>query len=262
MAVYAWADIHGCWDCFQEGLKCLTPNDKVYFLGDAADRGPDGWRIIKEIIKDKRFIYLKGNHEDLLCKVLGNMTPDTYEAEVFLWDNKMDLWFWNGGEPTYTAIMEDKSISVKEILNIIHKLNHLPFCCVYRNKSGQNVFLSHAGCASIEAAETREENDFLWDRTHYHFYNTWDGEDDEFIVHGHTPIEFIIEEQKNNAEWFAERHLDKKVDYPDYNGHGAFWYGQGHKICIDTGATWSGESVLLNLDTWEETVFTFTPSLG
>ena len=61
MSVYALSDLHGNEILFNKILNFLTPNDKVYFLGDAADRGKVGFGLIKQIYEDPRFIYVKGN---------------------------------------------------------------------------------------------------------------------------------------------------------------------------------------------------------
>ena len=37
---------------------------------------------------------------------------------------------------------------------------------------------------------------------------------------------------------------------------GAYYYAKGHKICIDCGAHFTNTTVLLNLDTFEEKIFT------
>ena len=62
MSIYAFADLHGnglLWDKIKAFLK---PEDRAYFLGDAIDRGPDGWRIMNEIIADERITYIKENN--------------------------------------------------------------------------------------------------------------------------------------------------------------------------------------------------------
>ena len=246
VSVYAWADLHGRFDLLMEGLQYINPEDKVYFLGDAADRGPAGWECIKYILNDERFTYLKGNHEDLLVKAIGRITSETFDNDVFHWNSDIDIWYWNGGEITHDAILAD-TISIKEKTNIIQKLKKLPFCAVYTNINGLKILLSHAGCTSFEIANHWEEHNFLWDRTHLMFYDTWEGKDNEFIVHGHTPIESMIKEQEKNAIWHYQ--------FPQlWAGKGAYWYGQGHKVNIDTGAAWNGNSVLLNLDTFEEII--------
>lgn len=262
MAVLAWSDIHGRFDILMEGLRYIGPEDKVYFLGDAADRGPDGWECIKYILNDKRFTYIKGNHEDLLIKAIGNIKPDGFTDDNWYWDRAMDLWFWNGGETTYNAIMSDDTISGEEKVKIIHTLKNLPFCAVYHNVKGQNVLLSHSG---YDDFDNGDEEKFIWDRYHLMLYDTWHGENNEVIVHGHTPIELMIKEQQRNAEWLIENHTHEGtlgnhlIEPQPWEGKGAYWYAKNHKVNIDTGAVWNNNSVLLNLDTWEEIILIITP---
>ena len=250
MSVYALADLHGRLDLLIEGLQYLGPEDEIYFLGDAADRGPHGWECIQYILSDKRFTYIKGNHEDLLCKAFGdNIKPEKFNEDSFMWNSKMNLWFWKGGEVTFNAIIDDTTISAEEKIEIINELKRLPFCKIYNNEQGQRVLLSHAGCDNFNVADRWGEDEFLWDRNHLMFYDTWYGKDDEIIVHGHTPINYMVKEQQSYAKNFNKYP-------PDWNGQGAYWYSENHKCNIDTGAVWSNNTVLLNLDTWEETVIT------
>lgn len=257
MSILAWSDLHGRLDLFEKGLEVIKPEDTVYFLGDAADRGADGWTIIKRILNDSRFIYLKGNHEDLLVKAIGNITINSFNDDVYYWDRNMDLWFYNGGEPTYNAIMKDNTITAAQKVYIIHQLKELPFATGYINKKGQHVQLSHSGYDDFDLGN---EEQFIWDRNHLMFYDTWNGKNNEIIVHGHTPIELMIKEQQNNAEWLIEKHMvegvlgDRFVEPQPWDGHSAYWYAKNHKVNIDTGAVWNNVSVLLNLDTWEEII--------
>ena len=257
MSVYAWADLHGRFDLLMEGLQYLNPEDKIYFLGDAADRGPSGWECIKYILNDERFTYIKGNHEDLMIKAIGNITPKSFNNIVLHWDSNMDLWFWNGGEVTYDAIMDDETIDPEAKIEILHKIARLPFCVVYNNNKDQRVLLSHAGCDCFEAAESWDEEKFIWDRHHLMFYDTWYGKPDEVILHGHTPIELMIKEQHKNLIWLTYKHMQEGIigdhftEPQPWSGKGAYWYSKNHKVNIDTGAVWNNHSVLLNLDTWE-----------
>ena len=270
MSVYAWADLHGRFDILMEGLQYINPEDKVYFLGDAADRGPDGWECIKYILNDERFTYIKGNHEDLMIKAIGNWKPYFGDPDdrPFYWNRNIELWYWNGGEVTHDAFEDDESITPEEKIEILHTLTALPFCAVYHNAKGQDVLLSHAGCDSFEAAETCDEEKFIWDRNHLMFYDSWYGKDNEVIVHGHTPIELMIKDQQRNAEWLVEKHKregvlgDHLVEPQPWKGKGVYWYAKNHKVNIDTGAVWNDHSVLLNLDTWEEIILTSTSTEG
>lgn len=261
MSILAWSDLHGRMDIFERGLSRIGPKDKVYFLGDAADRGPDGWKIMKRILEDKRFTYIKGNHEDLMLKVLGDWKGP---SEAFHYTPDIDLWYWNGGEPTYTAFLDDHTICAEQKRDYLDQLEDLPFCAIYQNAKDQIVILSHSGYSDVDNGD---EEKFIWDRNHLMFYDTWDGNDNEVVVHGHTPIELMIEEQQHNAEWLTEKHMhegilgDHFVEPQPWDGKSAYWYGKNHKVNIDTGAVWNNRSVLLNLDTWEETHI-FIPMVG
>ena len=265
MAVYAWADLHGRFDLLVEGLQYIKPEDEVYFLGDAADRGPDGWECIKYILADKRFNYIKGNHEDLLLKAIGNISPTRLPISDTSYNKDLSLWYMNGGRVTHRAIIDDTTFSNEEKVEMIYQLKTLPFLKVYHNTKGQYVILSHSGYDDVDYGD---EKDFIWDRYHLMFYDTWNGEPNEVIVHGHTPIELMIKEQLQNVEWLNEKHKhegvlgDHLVEPQPWKGTGAYWYAKNHKCNIDTGAVWNGHSVLLNLDTWDEIIISTTPTIS
>ena len=61
MATYTFSDLHGEYKLFKQIQEYIQKDDIVYCLGDCCDRGPDGIKIIQEVLKDKRFIYLLGN---------------------------------------------------------------------------------------------------------------------------------------------------------------------------------------------------------
>ena len=244
MSVYAAADWHGCYWIWVKVKQILKPNDKLYFLGDAADRGPAGWQIMKELLTDSRVIYLKGNHEDVMLKVLYYSNVDN-KKDYWYWNQDLETWYWNGGEITHNAFNKDTDEETK--VKIIQKLKNLPFCALYHNTLEQDIFLSHAGCIDFDIIEKWDEEHFIWDRTHWLFADEWNGTDNQLIIHGHTPIELMIKEQN---QWMHSFHKDEVT----YSGHGSQWYAGGHKINIDTGAVWSGEAVLLNLDTLDEII--------
>ena len=95
--------------------------------------------------------------------------------------------------------------------------------------------MSHAGYTPHEMILPSSE-DLIWNRDHL-----WDEWDDNFknsiVVHGHTPIQILAKEIGETYE------------------PGALWYCDNHKICIDNAAFYSGDVCLLNLDTFEEHIF-------
>lgn len=224
MARYAVADLHGRYDLFEMIRDYLQPEDTLYVLGDCGDRGPDGWKIIKEVYDHPQMIYIKGNHEDMLVNAM-------------IHDYDIQLCFMNGGRPTYEAwqqeATEEKAFWRKALMDLADSY-------AFQNDQGQSVMLCHAGCSPDNA------DDLIWNRDH--IGEEWpENYDNMIIVHGHTPIELMCK-----YLWGIERkrdHSRKAMWYcPDINGN-------YHKVNIDNGAVWTGAAILLNLDTWEEHLF-------
>ncbi len=67
-------DIHGCYRALDRLMAALQPNreqDRLIFLGDLFDRGPDSWDVFACVrmlasAYGERFTLLRGNHEDYL----------------------------------------------------------------------------------------------------------------------------------------------------------------------------------------------------
>ena len=68
MSIYATTDLHGRKDLYLKIKEILQPDDKVFFLGDANDRGWDGWELIKLIYNDPQFIYLSLSRQ--FCRII------------------------------------------------------------------------------------------------------------------------------------------------------------------------------------------------
>ena len=101
MSVYALGDLHGHYEIYEKVKAMLKPEDTVYFLGDAGDRGPDSWKCIKAIYDDPQFIYIYGNHEDMLVQALCNYIhdgcPDYYSLQLL---------GMNGGNQTFEEAID------------------------------------------------------------------------------------------------------------------------------------------------------------
>lgn len=234
MSVYAMSDLHGHYEIYEKVKAMLKPEDKVYFLGDAGDRGPDSWKCIKAIYDNPQFIYIKGNHEDMLVDACQDYLDDgTWNYNSYM------LSYRNGGEDTMEAWEHDPNR-----VEWVKKLRRLPLWEEYTNPFGIKFILCHAGFTPwIEEGDTEtiipDNETLLWDREHY-YSNTYLPQhmEDVIIVHGHTPIHHLADDI--GETWLA----------------GAFWYCGNHKICIDSGGFFSDEFVLLNLDTLEDIVLT------
>ena len=232
MSVFACSDLHGMFDLYQEITNFLKPEDKVYCLGDCGDRGPQPWETIKAIATDPQFIYIKGNHEDMLV----NAMQEYLRYEQF--GREFNLLASNGGGNT---ILEWINEGAK--VGWLRYLQKLPLYLEYKNKDNLTIMLCHAGLTPGKIMPIND--DLLWDREHF-FEEIEDEGKNSICVHGHTPIPLMIKRCGN---------LIKFLNAEKYDGSGAFWYCHNHKVNIDTGAYASGSIVLLDLDTFDEHIF-------
>ena len=221
---YAVSDLHGCMNLYEQIKGFINPEDTVYFLGDATDRGPQPWELAKVIYNDPQFIYLKGNHEDMLVKAALHYYGDEWDSE----DNYYVL-TQNGGIRTWKEMSDDP-----EGMEYIKLLKMLPRERVYINAAGKKVHLSHAGFTP------GRKRDVLWDRKHFHDILD-ENADNIIVVHGHTPVCY--------QRGYKTTRQAKTGIYPEV-------YANGHKINIDMGAFFTNACVLLDLDTFEYHVFT------
>ena len=224
---YAIADIHGMYNIYEQMCAMLQPDDVVYFLGDAADRGYACFKTMKAIYNNPQWIYLKGNHEDMMIHALRQYLGEEFEA----YHSPMGLWFSNGGNKTFHEWLEDGAD-----LAWTTRLNKLPLQAEYANKQGITFHMSHAG---FTVGTFPWGDDLLWSRTH--FYEKWNEEKypNDICIHGHTPIEYLI--KKLNYQY------DICIPYIPGQPEAKI-YCNGHKIDIDNGVFYTGATVLYDLD--------------
>ena len=225
---YALSDLHGCYDYLSAIKNYINEDDFVFFLGDAADRGPQGWDCIKSIRYNENFKYLCGNHEDMLRKAM----IEYYDKDSERLDSPLDLLMYNGGMSTFNEWIEEGAKH-----EWISYLESLPLTHIYTNLHGQKIILSHAGFTPVTKLNLfPRRKEILWSRDH--FNDDWVGGEKTYIVHGHTPTP----------------HLDAK-DRDFSNDWGAISYCGGRKFCIDNGTVWTGVCTLFDLDTFDSIVF-------
>lgn len=220
---YAIADLHGMYSLWQQIRDYCDETDVIYFLGDACDRGPDGIKIIQELLIDDRVIYLKGNHEEFITQsVKGNYA----------------LWYQNGGDRT---IADFRVLSQEKRIALINELNKLPEEMTYINTKGQKIIMTHSGYYPFDQEETKymEYNLFLWDRLH--IYTSWYGKKNEFIVHGHTGVKYLLSALNLALEFCDKPKLEAPTDE-------ILNYCDGHKFCLDLTSAATNKIALFDLD--------------
>ncbi|MFQ5681996.1 MAG: metallophosphoesterase family protein [Candidatus Binatia bacterium] len=185
MKCYVIGDIHGCLDelCRLIEALPLQPLDRLVFLGDYVDRGPDSKGVISYLIERRQngkqdIIFLKGNHEDMFLSYLG--LPGRY-GQMFL---------FNGGSATMASYgLSPINASPREALSSIPE-SHLEFLKELKVHYLMEPFLCvHAGIHPLKPFSQQIEEELLWIR-------------DEFIhnqhklpytvLFGHTPQREVL----------------------------------------------------------------------
>ena len=243
---FALADLHGQRALWDKIRNYLRPDDQLFFLGDAIDRGPDGYAIMKELLLDGRVTYIMGNHEFMMMEALQEIRH--YGGEWV--GEKLDIWSWNGAYPTLEAWAADGSMF--DWIHVIDK--EMPEYIEYTNTKGQIIGLSHAGFTPGECKPWRY--DIVWDREHIAAEVPEGYRGGHFmIVHGHTPtphLKMKLDRLNQSAAWARKdgNWNGRLWEYKEQDG--AVFYGEGFvKVDIDCGCFATGHTVLLNLDTWE-----------
>jgi serine/threonine protein phosphatase 1 len=210
MACFVIGDIHGCLaelSCLVENLP-LKCSDRIVFLGDYIDRGPESRGVVSYLITmaktlDQELVFLKGNHEDMLLAYLG--FGGRY-GEMFL---------ANGGQSTLASYgIPPMAISQVSAMARI-PADHLEFFLALKNYHVDGSFLCvHAGVHPLKSLAAQSEMDMLWIRnefissSHRLPYT---------VVFGHTPQREVL------------------FDLPS-------------KIGIDTGVVYGGKLSCIELD--------------
>jgi serine/threonine protein phosphatase 1 len=222
--LYAVGDIHGESEMLAALLAKLplAPEDRVVFVGDYVDRGPDSKRVVDLLIdfsREHRCEFLLGNHESMFLDFLGWRGAEYFGGDAFL---------MNGGDRTlasYDYFARSGALAREFELPEGHadffrrlKLYH---------RDGDYLFL-HAGIgrhllgeSDIDWALRRAHTeDLLWDRASADLPHKLG----VTIVYGHTP----------SAD-FAVR------------------FNAPFSIGIDTGAVYGGRLTAIRLP--DETIF-------
>ena len=195
----AVGDIHGFLDKLQGLMEQVRPTleDKVIFLGDYIDRGPDSKGVIEYLIDfRKRFpqtVFLRGNHEQMLLDAMVEDREAQARLMLDLPRNTETLYYSdfiaNGGQATldsygatfddipaeHTAFMEACPYWHREVATV--RNNN------YGTRSQEFIFV-HAGIRPGIPLENQDTDDLLWIRDE--FLTSEEDFGGAIVVHGHT----------------------------------------------------------------------------
>lgn len=164
MKSYVIGDIHGCESELRrliDGLP-LAGGDRLVFLGDYVDRGPDSSSVVEFLIELRKqldaneLIFLKGNHEDMLLSYLG------------MGGAHADMFLINGGKATLASYgLEDGNATPQAALAAIPP-EHLAFYQGLQTTFRMDPFFCvHAGIDPAKSLDEQSEEEFLWIRNKF-----------------------------------------------------------------------------------------------
>ena len=251
--IFYFTDIHGMYDLYRAIMNYCQEQDPeatIIFGGDACDRGPNGYKIMKELLDNPYVVYLKGNHEEMFCKAAREAIASFYLDNINTQEAKEILYATMVFDYRYkyikSAIHNNGIDTLIDWINdgapmeIIERLERLPLTF-----STDTCDFCHAG-GNPQVFQRVAENEYnnepvdeylyahiLWDRIHLE--NIWDN--NKICIFGHTPT-LILPELTNIK-------LDDTLDpQPIKLAHDT-------KIDMDTGAVFRGVAWVLNILTME-----------
>lgn len=152
--------------------------DKLIFLGDTPDRGPDTPGVFDKLIELRKeyssdqVVFLRGNHDQMLLSITGRVGPS---FSIYL-PSDYSLWINNGGDLALQQWAARKGVEIKnpKLLTIDRAISfidpiHMDFLkneTVLYHEHENYVFV-HAGCDPNIPMNEQDEEVLLWDRSLY-----------------------------------------------------------------------------------------------
>lgn len=194
LRLYAVGDVHGCagllaqlHELIAADLAADPPDDwRIIYLGDFVDRGPDTRGVLAQLVArqgDPRHIFLRGNHDEALLRLLrhgeldhvfalhgGAQTAGSYgvEADVLLAMQDADA--RRALQADLLAAMPEMHVTLLDQLQLSAQFGDYFFC--------------HAGVRPQTPLDRQDPHDLIWIREPF---LSWQGLLEKVVVHGHTP---------------------------------------------------------------------------
>ena len=198
---YAIGDVHGRLDLLEQLLSEIerdrserpTPKTLLVFLGDLIDRGPHSAQVIERLrtysSDDARTVFLLGNHEEVLLRILDG---DTSLIPSWLQFGGRQCLQSYGADSRRIALETDEK--ALEIIRGVIPEAHVAFLNSFIDscRFGDYLFV-HAGIRPGIAIDDQQQSDLRWIREPFLFDDTDHG---CVVVHGHTICD-EVEERPN-----------------------------------------------------------------
>jgi serine/threonine protein phosphatase 1 len=187
--LYAVGDIHGELEKLEELLELmpLEEGDRLVFLGDYVDRGPDAFGVVARLIELQKLYacsFLLGNHESMFLDFLGWSDVAYFGGDAFL---------MNGGDRTLASYgYFDRENPDRAGFQLPKEHEDFLLSLKLHHREADYLFV-HAGLGRDElqcddpdfALRRARVEDLLWNRTTAELPHRLG----VTLVYGHTPSE-------------------------------------------------------------------------
>ena len=252
--IFFFTDIHGMYNlynaimvfCYKQDPECT-----IIFGGDACDRGPWGYQIMKELLDNKQVIYLKGNHEDMFVRAARQIKKSfdfkgaaretiesTLSGLVFNDDKYYDIKnsIYNGGLSTLVDWITDGMP-----MSIVERIENLPLTfstdtCDFCHSAGAYKTFKRVADAEYEGRESDsyDTTSLMWGRTGLEC----DWTPNRIAVFGHTPTPYL----SDYLSFFKPRKNWEITPVMFNHNTPKAW-----KLDMDTGAVFTARAYVLNV---------------
>lgn len=252
--IFFFTDIHGTYNlynaimdyCYEQDSECT-----IIFGGDAADRGPWGYQIMKELLNNKQVIYLKGNHEDMFVHAayqikksfdFKNATRESIEYALsniaFLNDKYYDISnsLYNGGLTTLVDWITDGMP-----MEFVEQIKNLPLTfstetCDFCHSAGVYKTFKRVADAEYDGRnpDSYDVTSLMWGRTALEY----DWTPNRIAVFGHTPTPYLSDYVE-----FIRPEKDWEITPVMFNHNTP----KAWKLDMDTGAVFTARAYVLNV---------------
>lgn len=168
----------------------LRPDDALYVLGDVIDRGPDGCKILLDMMGRPNVIPILGNHEFTAAVCLPWLLEEVTDCPLANLDDTrlaaLQEWIVNGGGPTLRELQGLSRAERGDILDYLWEME----LYAEAEAGGRSFVLTHAGLDHFSPGKPLDDyelEDFLFCRPKPN-EAFWP---DRYLVYGHTPTHLL-----------------------------------------------------------------------
>lgn len=222
-------DVHGCLKTLKKLISSIPSGERICFVGDLVDRGPDSCGVI-EYVKENGWDCVLGNHEVFMVQEYEDAIERRASGSIFKND-----WQKNGGNNTLDSY-KDKEFLLEEHIEWLKTFHYYKIYEDLKDDKGRQLIVSHSSMLHLSFLDSNFKEDILWNRTipykernqHKYFFN----------IYGHTPNHMI---ENNLNELFSSGLLkEERKILTQYMNEKVFMSKDVGFANIDTGCVYGG----------------------